>query len=327
MNALEFRLFVFKKQNYQYTFFRPATTRLIIDGWDRIKTEVLEEQKIVKVYCTDEDTLRDCFEAAIRVVTYKPLIVDDLNIELNVKTQATMTAPLAKHVSGELHSKIVTVTQMYVLERAILNEIIPSETRVDFNVSFGNHGLIFAEDCLQLSPNDNIVSLNEKSSATLEDIYSIAKLIKSTIMHDIETSQCEIMVRNVSRINGNYSVKFAITFTPNVVLKYPTSISVSSISKDYTQSINNLKLTFADYMKIFGDLTPADKLSASIFIPTALYEKLFGPSSSIDAEIHKGRPMLLSDLENYMLNYIDHMYDDIYETNFTSLENLSYYIL
>ena len=49
--------------------------------------------------------------------------------------------------------------------------------------------------------------------------------------------------------------------------------------------------------------------------------------TKVQTEVLRAKPMFLKDLENYKLNYIDNMYDEIYETVGTPLENLSYYIL
>ncbi len=492
MNALEFRLFLFKKQNYSYTFFSSNIPNSI-SSQDDIYLEVIDENKLVKVYCKDKNILNTCFQSAVSVVSYKPIIVKEIDASLVVGQSAEISSPVAKKLDSTIKSEVVSIpfVQLYTLDCAILDEIFVSKFNVNYHLEISGKGLVFADDCFQITPMTSNQSVNVSSTVTIEDITAIIRALNGTIISQVPTVSCDIDVANVKRINEEYTFKFTSKICPrvNVVrpvnlnqgiivsdinamstlfISFPENIignqhefldalqaniinssaaSVIKLNPNNLDELNKMTLvledvnTFAKYinpkiiqqdhkfggqlsdgldigklisvflktnvirtncsLEVIGkvllsgllntsifksDARPTVKiptriqpkvttdyelgsilttpkasvltakqsliykpaltlyinefkdtfggninkdlnLSATVFIPEALYMKFKNPNGKLDLSINKARPMFLSDLENYKLNYIDHMYDEFYETEYTSLENLSYYIL
>lgn len=301
MNALEFRLLLYKKQNYSYTFFKLGMSH-ILSFVEKLRVDVFDQDKIVKVYCADQNTLDTCYKAAVSVVSYQPIIIDKTNIKLVSKNTAELATPYPSYVDSTIYGGIKTASfvQIYTLEKALVNPLTAQTLKFSLNSGLSAGSVIFPDDCQHLTPGI-VLGNKDKFTMTLDDVGNIATFLVGNLISDIQSSNCNIYVNSVTAMSGNLQMDI-------------TSV-VSSMSVVTPRTID------ACYIKL------DEKTSAIISWASVVNPGKINMKTKAQTEVLRAKPMILKDLENYKLNYIDNMYDEIYETVGTPLENLSYYIL
>lgn len=301
MNALEFRLLLYKKQNYSYTFFKLGMSE-ILSFVEKLRVDVFDQDKIVKVYCADQNTLDTCYKAAVSVVSYQPIIIDKTNIKLVSKNTAELATPYPSYVDSTIYGGIKTASfvQIYTLEKALVNPLTAQTLNFSLNSGLSAGGVIFPEDCQSLTPG-LVLGAKDKFTMTLDEVGNIAMFLVGNLISDIQGSNCNIYINSVTAMSGNLQMDI-------------TSV-VSSMSVVTPRTID------ACYLKL------DEKTSAIISWASVVNPGKINMKTKAQTEVLRAKPMILKDLENYKLNYIDNMYDEIYETVGTPLENLSYYIL
>lgn len=270
MNALEFRLLLYKKQNYSYTFFKLGMSE-ILSFVEKLRVDVYDEDKIVKVYCADQNTLDTCYQAAISVVSYQPIIIDKTNIKLVSKNTAELATPYPSYIDGTSNCDIKTAdfVQIYTLEKSLINPLTAQTLKFNFNSGLSAGGVIFPEDCQSLTPG-LVLGAKDKFTMTLDDVGNIAMFLVGNLISDIQSSNCSIHITGVTTLNGNLQMDI-------------TSV-VSTVSIVTPRTID------ACYLKV------DEKLSAIISWASAVNpEKINNPIDTLSAKLINLEPILVTD--------------------------------
>ncbi len=270
MNALEFRLLLYKKQNYSYTFFKLGMSE-ILSFVEKLRVDVYDEDKIIKVYCADQNTLDTCYQAAVSVVSYQPIIIDKTNIKLVSKNTAELVTPYPSYIDGTSNCNVKTAdfVQVYTLEKSLINPLMAQTLKFSFNSGLSAGGVIFPDDCQSLTPGF-VLGAKDKFTMTLDEVGNIAMFLVGNLISDIQSSNCSIHITGVTTLNGNLQMDI-------------TSV-VSSMSVVTPRTID------ACYLKV------DEKLSAIISWASAVNpEKINDPIDTLSAKLINLEPILVTD--------------------------------